>query len=246
MIFNFFNPKPIKPENPIELTLHGDPIKVLVRRSIRSKRISIKIKQDRSELVLPIYGDLKLARDFLFSKELWIRESLKRQANQATLPSNTILLFNKPHKLVYEIGKPRSVKIVEDNLIITAPENGHKNTLFPYLKKRLHEEIIRISGLIIAKDPTYSYFEIKISKTVSKWGSCSSKKILSFNLLLVFAPMEIVEYVVIHEMCHLKEMNHSKNFWALVTSFFPHHKVAKSWLKQSGKNLHRMADSLGI
>jgi predicted metal-dependent hydrolase len=63
--------------------------------------------------------------------------------------------------------------------------------------------------------------------------------VLSFNWRLVFAPKEILEYLVVHEMCHMIEMNHSMRFWNLVEKLYPDYKVAKLWLKQNGVRLHQ-------
>lgn len=73
---------------------------------------------------------------------------------------------------------------------------------------------------------------IRIKDVKSRWGSCSSKRNLNFNWRLVMAPPEVLDYVVVHELCHLKEMNHSKAFWALVESILPDYKRQREWLKE--------------
>lgn len=72
---------------------------------------------------------------------------------------------------------------------------------------------------------------ICIKDVKSRWGSCSSKRNLNFNWRLVMAPLEVLDYVVVHELCHLKEMNHSKDFWALVEEILPDYKKSRAWLK---------------
>lgn len=71
----------------------------------------------------------------------------------------------------------------------------------------------------------------------TRWGSCSSKGNLSLNALLMLAPESVRDYVVVHELCHLKEMNHSPRFWALVATVLPHYKGAEAWLKDNGRAL---------
>ena len=78
------------------------------------------------------------------------------------------------------------------------------------------------------------YKRISIRFQKSRWGSCSTKGNLNFNALLMMTPIEVIDYVVIHELCHRREMNHSKNFWALVESVMPDYKVHKNWLKENG------------
>ena len=76
---------------------------------------------------------------------------------------------------------------------------------------------------------------IKIKKLKIRWGSCSSKKNLNFNLSLIKTPTSIIDYVIAHEVSHLKEMNHSPAFWEVVESIYPKYKEAKIWLKENGR-----------
>lgn len=79
-----------------------------------------------------------------------------------------------------------------------------------------------------------SYGRISVRRQRSKWGSCSGKGNLNFNCLLLLAPESVLDYVVVHELCHRREMNHSKRFWALVGSICPHYGEARRWLRQNG------------
>jgi predicted metal-dependent hydrolase len=79
--------------------------------------------------------------------------------------------------------------------------------------------------------------KLRISSARTRWGSCSKKGTLSFTWRLVMAPPEVVDYVVVHELCHLRELNHSKAFWALVASILPDYKVQRTWLKRHGERL---------
>ena len=79
---------------------------------------------------------------------------------------------------------------------------------------------------------TYGRITIRNQKT--RWGSCSTKGNLNFNCLLMLTPPEVIDYVVVHELCHRKEMNHSKRFWDEVERVLPDHKNARKWLKENG------------
>lgn len=81
----------------------------------------------------------------------------------------------------------------------------------------------------------FGRISIKTQKTL--WGSCSGQGNLNFNCILMLCPEEVRNYVVIHELCHLREMNHSKNFWNLVEKYCPDYKAHRAWLKNEGKNI---------
>ena len=84
---------------------------------------------------------------------------------------------------------------------------------------------------------TYGHITIRNQRT--RWGSCSSQGNLNFNCLLLRAPQEVLEYVVVHELCHRKEMNHSPKFWAEVERVLPNYRESKRWRKENGPGLIR-------
>lgn len=83
------------------------------------------------------------------------------------------------------------------------------------------------------------YGRITIRNQKTRWGSCSSKGNLNFNCLLMLAPPEVLDYVVVHELCHRREMNHSPRFWAEVAKIIPDYKKHEQWLKTEGTKLMR-------
>ncbi len=82
-----------------------------------------------------------------------------------------------------------------------------------------------------------SFERVRIAGQKTLWGSCSGKGTLSFNWKLMLAPPEVFDYVIAHEVCHLKEMNHSKKFWAWVGFLVPDYREHRTWLKEHGKEL---------
>lgn len=110
----------------------------------------------------------------------------------------------------------------------------------PYTEEEIKEFIARAKEIIPQKVEFYarkigvSYNRITIRCQRTRWGSCSSKGNLNFNCLLVLLPDEIIDSVVVHELCHRKQMNHSSKFYAEIEKVFPDYRKCHTWLKQNG------------
>lgn len=105
------------------------------------------------------------------------------------------------------------------------------------MKLALPEKLERYSAALGVR-----YGRVTIRCQRSKWGSCTAKGNLNFNCLLMLAPEAVLDYVVIHELCHLRHMDHSKAFWAEVASLDPDHKAHRKWLRENGGALLRRAE----
>ncbi len=129
------------------------------------------------------------------------------------------------HKMIERMEKqkenpPKEISEAEIRLLVTKA-------------KRIIPQKVRHFAQIMGV--TYGRITIRMQK--SRWGSCSSKKNLNFNCLLMRTPDEIIDYVVVHELCHLKEMNHSPAFWAEVEKIIPDYKERRKWLKDHGNEI---------
>ena len=115
----------------------------------------------------------------------------------------------------------------------------------PCTKEELHALAMQAKAFLpervhyVAAILGVTYGRITIRSQHSRWGSCSSKGNLNFNCLLMLTPPEVRDYVIVHELCHRKEMNHSPKFWAEVESILPDYKAHKEWLKDNGSGLIR-------
>ena len=111
---------------------------------------------------------------------------------------------------------------------LSALENRYRSAAKDYFAKRVAYYHTLTGGV---------YHTIMIRDQKSRWGSCSSRGTLSFNYRLMFAPPKVLDYVVVHELCHLTHMNHSKDFWNMVGRIMPDYKIYKQWLREHGHEL---------
>ena len=227
----------------ITLNKLGDTTLVRVRQSHRSKRIAIRIEDyQRVELIMP-FGHFQKAQDFLLGKESWVREKLKSLERQIINNSDGLVIFNVDYTLEYIDSKDEKVQFCDNKITVYSAIDNRAKTLRNFLTNFLFSKISQIVHDIRDKW-NLQWPAIRISNNKSTWGSCSSKGMLSFNRRLIFAPLEILYYVIVHEMCHLVEMNHSARFWHLVSNLCPDYKVHKQWLKENSFRLHHYSNNL--
>ena len=179
-------------------------------RLIRSRRRTICIEVTSGGDVIvkaPLYTPVREIEDFLFQKMEWIGE--KRQE-----------VFDR---LINEDGTSVNLEPIDERQI---------RELAGKMKK---EFVPRVREYARIMNITVGRISIRTQKT--RWGSCSSEGNLNFNCLLMLAPESVRDYVIVHELCHRLEMNHSKRFWDLVSSYIPDYKQSIKWLDTEGKTL---------
>lgn len=133
-------------------------------------------------------------------------------------------------KLLLESRAEHIIKACEkaENAPAAIEENELKE-----LKKQAREDMTRrVEHYAAVLNLEYGRIAIRAQK--SRWGSCSGKKNLNFNCLLMLCPETVRDYVAVHELCHLREMNHSARFWTLVESVCPDYRESRKWLRENG------------
>lgn len=221
----------------IELDKLGPTISIPVRHSNKAKRISIKVNDKNAELVLPNKNKLDAGYKFLLNNESWIRKKLQT-LQEVYVDNKVIPLFGNLHSLLHINATYTKIEIIHDVIHVYSPTNLYINTLIKFLQNKLLWEITKIVDLL-NEQLKLPVKKIRIMDNKTRWGSCSSKAVLSFHWRLIFVPKEILHYVIVHEMCHLVEMNHSLAFWALVKNLYPDYQLARLWLKKNSRQLHQ-------
>lgn len=220
--------------------LPGDPpIPLVLRRSARARRISLRISQldGRVTLTMPKRLALAEAMDFARSKEAWIRQHLDARAPEVAVGIGTELPLGG--RMVQVVpGKGRAVALGETEIAVPGPQDRVGRKLGAYLKEVARD---RLAGACddYAARLGRPYTRITLRDTRSRWGSCTSDGALMFSWRLIMSPPEVLDYVAAHEVAHLAEMNHSPAFWAGVERIYGPWKDARSWLRTEGNALHR-------
>lgn len=189
-------------------------------------------------LTLPRGASPDRALDFAASQAAWIwSQRGKRAAPVPLAPEAVFPLRGVPHKLAHKPGERGSVWL-EAGVICVAGRVEHvERRVVDWLKREARRDLSAASRAY-AESMGARYTRLTLRDTASRWGSCSSSGALSYSWRLILAPSHVLDYVAAHEVAHLVEMNHSREFWALVERHCPRAGEARRWLKTSGKSLH--------
>lgn len=223
---------------------------------VKTKRKTIGITVDRNGKVkvsAPLYVSEKEIREVVQEKTDWIAKKVNevRKRNLNTVPKE----FVSGEEFLY-LGEKYTLKIAE--LDLANPEVlMQTDTIVVYIFKGLtgesRKQVVKetlvkwyrqcFTEVVEERIEKYSlHLNVSPRKVVVKdqktrWGSCSEKGNINLNWRLVMAPIEIIDYVVVHELCHLRIMNHSKDFWNLIESILPNYRENREWLKVNGSRL---------
>lgn len=214
---------------------------------IRSNRKSLAIEIGPGKKVLvrvPNRVKEKELELFLQAKIDWIvrmykKQSMKKESGIRICNGAKLSILGRQYTLVvYESNSKTKVSLQEsEGVVVVEMGNNSKESLYEIIEHWYREyarSILkkRVQFYANIMHVTYSRIAIKNQKTC--WGSCSAKGNLNFNWHLVMMPVEVLDYVVIHELAHRIELNHSSNFWSLVTMYCSDYKERKEWLKKNG------------
>jgi len=228
-----------------------DDIVVTIVRNPRRKNLTIEISHQGVKARAPTRMRLSSITEFVASKQTWIEKHLNNlpelKPDLELVSGTEIMLLGEPLEL--RVMQDQSGKIVVDHGRLNLPvkkthlpiETSTRNKLITWYKKTALSELEeRINHFALQMDvPTNKRLSIQVRDYKRRWGSCDHKGELSFNWRIVQAPSQVMDYVVIHELAHCHEFNHSKRFWNIVSLHMPDWKEYQMWLNTHGVDLYR-------
>jgi hypothetical protein len=234
----FFRRTPEK----LQIASAGRKIPVVIRRNARARRLILRVDEALGLpiLTLPSRTSLSKGEAFLRTHVAWIEEQLRRLAP----PTPFVHGSRFPLR-----GTPCRIHSRGGRGLVTLERRGEEFLLFvpgepeflarrvtDWLKREARrdlEKAVERYAALLGKSPK----AIRVGDPKSRWGSCSSTRVLTFSWRLVLAPPRVLQYLVAHEVAHLKEMNHGHRFWALVEQLHPDYETGRAWLAKSGVKL---------
>jgi predicted metal-dependent hydrolase len=236
-----------KPKSPRRelLRIDGRPVEVTMRLNPRARRLIVKVHPSTGEVsvVAPSRRGLDHALEFARGETEWIARRLAHVPKQVALDVGARLPF-RGEEYVIDRGEGGRAPVWLDRAARAIRVAGHKEhaprRVLDFLKREARKAL-DLRALEYAKQIGASPKRITVRDTASRWGSCSTTRALSFSWRLIFAPPFVLDYVVAHEVAHLRQMNHGPRFWGLVRELVGDVEKPQAWLSRNGPLLHRYA-----
>jgi predicted metal-dependent hydrolase len=243
--FGFLTRPVNKPLPAGQLEIDGRTVPILYHRSDRAKRYLLRVDREGTvRVTIPRRGSQREAEHFVQRRNRWLAKHLQRVAalpkrHAVWLPGHAIFLRGSlvPLRVEIEAGGP-VVKIGEEIKAILPPGWIETADLRPWVERHLRSlatadlrartaEMAALHGLTVEM--------VQVRSQISRWGSCSSTGALSLNWKLIQTPIEVRDYVIVHELMHRRELNHSARFWAWVETACPNYRACEQWLNEHGR-----------
>ncbi|WP_460051703.1 M48 family metallopeptidase [Sessilibacter sp. MAH2] len=221
-----------------------------LRRSRRRKSLEVRISQGQVLVSVPHFVNEPEVLRFLISKRAWILKKVGEQNHLLdTKPKREFCdganwpYLNENLTLRLYFGSKLDVNRRDNELLISLSRRS-KSSIESQVRGALEfwykEQALRVlseKSFALAKLINQDFTEVRVRKTKSRWGHCTSKGVLQYNWLIMLAPEAIADYLVAHEVSHLRHFNHSPEFWSLVASLCPDYQQRRRWLKSEGFSL---------
>lgn len=226
------------PEQAIEVA--GRRVPVVLVRNPRARRYILRLHVDgAARVTVPRGGSATEAHRFVERSRGWLERAVQRQAAQPVVSrewkvGTTILFRGELVALEVVAGASgNSIRFGLESLPVADPAGNLRPAIEKHLRQLAARELPpRV--LAFAAQHRVSVTRVSVRNQKSRWGSCSRRGTISLNWRLIQTPPHVQDYIILHELMHCREMNHSARFWREVESVCPDYKTAERWLKQHG------------
>lgn len=215
---------------------------IKIDRLIHSRRrsIGLQIAPDATLIVrAPLFATLRDVQRVVHDKRHWIvtkqemvRERMALKKNKEFIQGEDFLYLGKTYLLELVKGLSKPVRLAENIRVSGSEKENVKSVLIKWYKAEALKIITERVGYFATRNGL-QVKSVKISNAKKRWGSCGPSGGLNFNWRLIMAPLFVLDYVVAHELAHVKIRNHSKYFWQEVATIIPEYKKAERWLKEN-------------
>jgi hypothetical protein len=240
--FHFFGGKSAREIAPAAspLLLHWKQgLTVHLVRHPRARRYLLRLQPDgTARLVVPRRGNRAEALRFLERSEAWLLESRRKWQARASVQSSpwrdgARFLFRGEETILRVEEKEASARLsFAGHAIETTPQNDYRKIVLTHLR-RLAEKELPPRTRELARDHAISIARVTVRAQKTRWGSCSARGTISLNWRLIHAPDFVRDYLILHELMHRREMNHSIRYWKHVAAACPAYREAEAWLKRT-------------
>ena len=223
-------------------------LEVQIERTNRKRTISLQVKDNKLIVKAPRTASRQSLDDLIQRKQSWIKKRAilnveeRKLRNRKFIDNEKFYFKGNEYRLSLILGGKEEVKISEGFLIVTCKDDramGSKDvkTFIEDWYVRESTKILNTRTYEFAKKMKVEPSAITVKNYASKWGSCTASNKISYNWRIIMAPDCIVDYLIIHELCHIIEHNHSKNFWYQVGKYCEDFKKKRKWLRENGHKL---------
>ena len=223
-------------------------LEVQIERTNRKRTISMQVKDNKLIVKAPRTASRQSLDDLIQRKQSWIKKRAilnveeRKLRNRKFIDNEEFYFKGNEYRLSLIFGGKEEVKISEGFLIVTCKDDramGSKEvkTFIEDWYVRESTKILNTRTYEFAKKMKVEPSAITVKNYASKWGSCTASNKISYNWRIIMAPDCIVDYLIIHELCHIIEHNHSKNFWYQVGKYCEDFKKKRKWLRENGHKL---------
>ena len=219
--------------------------KITVRRSAKATQVRLRVAPDGTlRASMPVYAPLFLLKRLLKTSRVELRQLLEQSNPNVTFTDGQQI--GKSHTIIVRASSRLSVKVKGQHILVELPANMTLND--PEVIREVRDGVIaalRVEAksylpkrlAYLANQLGFSYEKVRFSHASGRWGSCSSNGTISLNIALMKLPFELIDYVLVHELAHTVQMNHSQDFWQLVQVGDPNYSKHRKLLKAEAPSI---------